>query len=142
MRLKLINDALAAEMVRFDVQVSIIEPGRYNSDFSKNAIARYGELTAAQKASPYAEYYKSRLENTGDRSEHKNPDAVADATLHALFNDNPKRRYMVVPNVGEAGWTIGFAIQELAQLNHDQEYSYSREELIAMLDSAMNADEQ
>ncbi len=136
------NDALAAEMVQFDVQVSIIEPGRYNSDFSKNALARYGELTDAQKASPYAEYYKSRLESTGDRSEHKNPDAVADATLHALFNDNPKRRYMVVPNAGEANWTISAAIQELTQLNYDQEYSYSREELIAMLDEAMGRAEK
>jgi len=67
---------------------------------------------------------------------------VADATLHALFNDNPKRRYMVVPNAGEANWTISAAIQELTQLNYDQEYSYSREELIAMLDEAMGRAEK
>lgn len=132
------TDALAPEMEQFDVRVSVIEPGRYNSEFSKSAVALYGELTDAQKASPYAEYYKSRLERTGDRSMYKNPDEVAAAAMHALFDDNPKHRYMVVPNLGEAEWTIGSAIQEMVQLNERQEYSYSREELIAMLDEAMN----
>jgi NAD(P)-dependent dehydrogenase (short-subunit alcohol dehydrogenase family) len=135
-------DALAEEMAQFDVQVSVIEPGRYNSEFSKNAVARYGELTEAQKASPYAEYYINRSQSTGDRSAYKNPDAVADATLHALFNDNPKRRYMVVPNAEEAGWTVGSAMQELVQLNEGQDYSFSREELIAMLDKAMSPEEK
>ncbi len=132
------TDALAAEMVQFDVQVSVIEPGRYNSDFGKNIRLRYGELTDAQRESPYAEYYERRLESTSDRAKYKDPDEVAEATLHALFDDNPKHRYMVVPNLEEAGWTISFAIKELVQLNEGQQYSYSREELIVMLDEAMN----
>ena len=41
------TDALAEEMKQFDVQVSIIEPGRYNSEFSKNALKLYGEMTDA-----------------------------------------------------------------------------------------------
>ena len=136
------TDALAAEMVQFDVQVSVIEPGRYNSDFSKNSQERYGEVTDEQMASPYAEYYRRRAEGTGDRSRYKNPDEVAAAALHALFDDNPKRRYMVVPNLEEAGWTVGAAIRDMVQLNEGQEYSYTREELIAMIDATMNPTEK
>ncbi len=99
-------------------------------------------MTDEQMASPYAEYYKRRAEGTGDRSRYKNPDEVAAATLHALFDDNPKRRYMVAPNLEEAGWTVGAAIWDMVQLNEGQEYSYTREELIAMLDATMNPTEE
>ena len=34
----------------------------------------------------------------------------------------------------EAMITIGKALEELLHLNHDQEYSYTREQLIAMMD--------
>jgi len=51
----------------------------------------------------------------------------------------PKRRYMVVPNEGEAEFTIRAALQELAQLNEDQRFSFSRDELVAMLDDALAA---
>ena len=57
--------------------------------------------------------------------------------MHALFDENPKRRYLVVPNQDQAGWTIKKAIQELAQLNQDHAYSYSRDELVKMLDEAL-----
>jgi hypothetical protein len=59
------------------------------------------------------------------------------AFLHALFDPNPKRRYMVVPNEEQAEITIKKAIEELAQLNERQQYSYDRDALIAMLDEAM-----
>jgi hypothetical protein len=65
------------------------------------------------------------------------PDAVAEAALHALFSDAPKRRYMVVPNEREAEITIRKAIEELVELNEWQAYRYSRDELVSMLDEAL-----
>ena len=44
---------------------------------------------------------------------------------------------MVVPDQKEADWTIRKAIQVLVQLNADQPYSYSREQLVDMLDEEM-----
>jgi hypothetical protein len=44
---------------------------------------------------------------------------------------------MVVPNQHEAEITIKKAIEELVQLNEGQEYTYDREQLIAMLDEAL-----
>jgi len=136
------TDALAAEMERFDVQVSVIEPGNYRSQISKSGRERMGGMNDAKEKSPYAEDYRRRLEGSADRSQYKDPDEVADAAMHALFDADPKLRYMVVPNREEAAWTIGRAMQKMVQLNEGQEHSFSRNELIAMLDKAIGADEK
>ncbi len=131
------TDSLAGEMAHFGVQVSVIEPGNYSSEISNSAIARIKEKEYMQEGSPFAEQMQALLDRPSDRKQYKEPDEVADAALHALFDDNPYRRYMVVPNEEEAGVTIRKAVEELVQLNEYQAYSYSREELIAMLDAAM-----
>ena len=136
------TDALAAEMERFDVQVSVIEPGNYRSQISKSGRERMGGMNDAKEKSPYAEDYRRRLEGPADRSQYKDPDEVADAAMHALFDEHPKHRYLVVPNREEAAWTIGTAIHKMVQLNEGQEHSFSRDELVAMLDEAMGADEE
>ena len=69
-----------------------------------------------------------------DRPKGVEPDAVAEAALHAMFSDNPKRRYMVVPVVGQAEVTVKKAMQEMLQFNHGQDYTYTREELLKMMD--------
>ena len=82
-------DSLAAQMAPFGVQVSVVEPGNYNSEIGKSAAKRLG-------VDP----------RFGDRSYYKPPDEVAEAVTQALFEPSPKRRYMVVPNQTEAEWTI------------------------------------
>jgi len=54
-----------------------------------------------------------------------------------MFDENPKRRYMVVPNQRQADITIRKAIEEVVQLNQGQEYSYTRHELAKMLEESM-----
>jgi len=133
------TDSLAREMARFDVKVSIIEPGNYDSKIGDNIARRMEARNFSSEGSLYQEdleRMKGYLE--GGRTE-GNPIEVAEAAEHALFDANPKRRYLVVPNQEEAGWTINKAIEELAQLNQGQKYSYSREELIQMLDAALTA---
>ena len=131
------SETLALEMDRFDVKASVIQPGNYRSDISKSSRMRRGELTQAQKNSPYADYYAKRLEGAAGRNEHKEPAEVAAAIRHALFDPNPKLRYMVVPNREEATWTGGASIRRAVQRNERQEHAFSREELIAMLDTAI-----
>ncbi len=67
---------------------------------------------------------------------YKEPDEVSAAVMHALFDESPKPNYLVVPNQEEAGWTIGRIIEEMAELNADQQYSYSDEELMQMVKEA------
>ncbi len=114
------GDSLAAQMEPLGVQVSIIEPGNYDSDIGKNATQRSGKETRFT-----------------DRSQYKKPDEVAAAVELALFEARPKRRYMVVPNQGEAEMTIRKQIEQLVQLNEGQAYSYDRDALVKMLDEAM-----
>ena len=116
------GDTLAAEMAPLGVQVSLVEPGNYRSEISRTAVKRMG----ADATSPLA-----------DRSKYPEPDDVAAAVLHSLSDANPKRRYLVTPNVAEAELTVRKAIEELVQLNQDQPYSYDRKALIEMLDAKL-----
>lgn len=131
------TDSLALEMQRFDVQVSVVEPGNYRSKITLNAADRMAEKSYGKEGSPYAEDIKGLQGWLNDRSEYKEPDDVAAAVMHALFDASPKRRYLVVPNQEEAAWTIDKAIQELVQLNEGQAFSYSRAQLLEMLSTAM-----
>ena len=134
------TDSLAIEMERFGVEVSVIEPGNYDSKIVETAWERMREKGYIDEDSPYAADLKEFMEWPADRSMYKEPDDVADAAMHAMFSEQPKRRYMAVPDEDEARWTIGSMIRELAELNDWQAYSFSRDELIAMLDEAMAGD--
>jgi hypothetical protein len=57
--------------------------------------------------------------------------------MHALFDDAPLRRYVVVPNAQEQERTIRTQVDELVQLNQWGPYRYSRDELVKMLDEAL-----
>jgi NAD(P)-dependent dehydrogenase (short-subunit alcohol dehydrogenase family) len=114
------SDALSAELARFGVNVSIIEPGNYDSDIGKSATQRTGVV--------------GRLT---DRSMYKKPDEVAAAVTLALFEENPKRRYMTTPNQDEADRTIRKQISQLVELNEGHAYTYDRDTLVKMLDEAL-----
>ena len=131
------TDSLAVEMEKFGVAVSVIEPGNYDSKIADTARKRMLDKEYAQPGSYYAEELEQWLNQPWDCSVYKSPEEVADAALHAMGNDKPLRRYMVVPNEEEAGWTIGKIIEEMVQLNEWQAYSYNREQLIEKLDTAL-----
>ena len=114
------TDVLAKELASSGVAVSIVEPGTYNSAIIKNAYERTGM-------------------NAGgvDRSMYKEPDDVAIAVEAALFEPQPKRRYMVVPSADQADITIKAQIEKLVQINEGQPYTYDRTQLIKLLDEAL-----
>ncbi len=136
------TDALAAEMERFDVEVSVVEPGNYRSQISANLRQRMEARGLETEGSLFAEQWERILAQPADRSQYEEPDDVAEAVLHALFGEDPKRRYMVVPNEREAEITIRKAIEELVQLNERHSYTYDREELTSMLDEALAESER
>jgi NAD(P)-dependent dehydrogenase (short-subunit alcohol dehydrogenase family) len=138
------TDSLAAEIEPLGVHVSVIEPGNYDSAIATSAQERMRKKNEdyAKNGSPFAEEFSEWLDGAWDRSVYKQPDEVAEAAVHAMFSDKPLRRYMVVPNEQEAGWTIGKQIDELVQLNDWQAYTYSREQLIEMIDAALSSDDE
>ena len=132
------TDSLAAEMAKFGVKVSVIEPGNFNSEIFAAMRKRMEQREYSVEDSRYKEELQERLlSRPTDRSEYPAPDAVSAAVMHALFDPAPRLRYMVVPNQREAEITIRKAIQEVVQLNQDQAYSYDREALVKMLDEAL-----
>jgi len=135
------TDALAGEMKRFGVHVSVIEPGNYSTKIWDSDIKRATDSGLVKENSPYADDIAKWIVSVG-AIESEEPDDVAEAALHALFSNNPKRRYLVLPNEGEAAWIIGSAVQRLAQLNSNHDHSYSQEDLIEMLIGAMAAEER
>jgi len=136
------SDSLAREMGKFDVKVSVVEPGNYTSAIGTTLKKRMDAQGIDLEDSLYQEEMQAIVDRVGDRSQHKEPDEVAEAVYHALFDPTPKMRYMVVPNQKEAEWTIRKAIQELVQLNQDHAFSYDRDALIKMLDEALAATEK
>jgi NAD(P)-dependent dehydrogenase (short-subunit alcohol dehydrogenase family) len=113
-------DSLAEQMTPLGVQVSVIEPGAYDSELFTSVVKRVGKENQFM-----------------DRSKHKQPDEVAIAAEQALFEANPKRRYLVVPQQLGAERTLRKQIEQLVQLNEGQPYTYERDALVKMLDEAL-----
>ncbi|MBV9316620.1 MAG: SDR family oxidoreductase [Gammaproteobacteria bacterium] len=124
-----LTDSLAGQVDSAGVRVSVVEPGNYDSEIGKSALARMGADSAAARA--------TGLTASADRSKYKQPDEVAAAVEQALSEPEPKRRYMVVPNQEEADRTIRKQIEQLVQLNEGQPYTFDRTTLVKMLDEAL-----
>ena len=131
------NDSLAREMQDFGVKVSAVEPGNYASRLGKNAVAQAQSKGVNAEGSKFEEEMDKIMQRVSDREDLADPIAVARAIQHALADDNPKARYMVVPNQREAEITIRKLLQELAELNQDQPFSYERDALVKMLDETL-----
>lgn len=131
------TDGLADEMISKGVEVSVIEPGNYQSHIRRNSVlavfakvkAAGGEITAEmQTMYDQTAAYELTL---------KKPDEVTEAFMHALFDDKPLRRYMVTPNQQSRDYAIGMKVLQLVQLNHWGPHRYSRDQLVEMLDKTL-----
>ena len=125
-------DALADEMKNFGVEVSLIEPGTYQSKIA-DAAAKKAKQRNQANVNETVDWLTTALAESGD------PDDVSKAVMHAMFDGSPKSRYMVVPNQDQAHMTINSAMERLVEQNTDQPYSYDRAALIEMLDKALEA---
>jgi NAD(P)-dependent dehydrogenase (short-subunit alcohol dehydrogenase family) len=131
-------DALADEMKQFDVRVSLIEPGTYRSKIAQSALDRMEERDQSVDESRFSKVMDESVNwLSAFEKESGDPIEVADVVMESLFGDNPKPRYLIVPNEEQARWTISTAIERMVQQNSDQKYTYDRAQLIEMLDAAL-----
>ncbi len=134
------TDSFAMEMEPHGVWVSVVEPGNYKSNIRRSSVSREMEKVKTSLGE-VPEEMKKAYEATAERElSYKEPDEVTEAFFHALFDEKPLRRYVVVPNAGEQERTIGTKVNELVQLNAWGPYSYSRDELVEMLDKALTGE--
>ena len=135
------TDSLAREMDSLGVFVAAVEPGNFASEIGLTRCKRRLEYVDAK---PYV-YFEERRQQllarcrerlkAGIENEGTPPDAVSAAIEHALFDENPKDHYLVVPEQVEAGWTIATVIEEMLALNARHDHSYTRDELVEYIDA-------
>jgi NAD(P)-dependent dehydrogenase (short-subunit alcohol dehydrogenase family) len=134
------TDSLATEMEPLGVVVSVVEPGNYKSSIRRSSVTRGIEKTKAAGGEVTEEMQKD-YEATAERElSYKEPDEVSEAFMHALFDEKPLRRYVVVPNAQEQEMTISTKVNELVQLNQWGPYSYNRDQLVELLDKALSGE--
>jgi NAD(P)-dependent dehydrogenase (short-subunit alcohol dehydrogenase family) len=134
------TDQLTFEMATLGVKVSGVEPGNFGSAIG---ISRCKLMIANSNSRDY-EYFADVMQEyldgckeyvaEGGVSSSPPPNLVADAIQHALFDDNPKEHYLVVANPFEGMITIGKLFEEILHLNQNHEFSYTREQLIDLMD--------
>lgn len=133
------TDALAAELADTGVHVSIVEPGAYRSRIRQSAAQRALAVAEAE-GRELSEDERARLQRLEERNARMTePDAVSAAVLDVMTNPAPKRRYLVTPNPNGAENALRHAFRRVAELNHDHDYSRSRDDLVTMLDEALDA---
>lgn len=134
------SDALAAELKKFNVQVSVIEPGNYRSNVIQSMRTRMHKNDHSAADSLFTEE-QARLNEflPADRSGFKSPEEVALAAFDAMTAKAPKKRYLVAPIKREADMTIRGALNRVVQMNQNHEFSLTADEIKTMLDELINA---
>jgi NAD(P)-dependent dehydrogenase (short-subunit alcohol dehydrogenase family) len=132
------TDALAIELDRFGIKVSIIDPGGFNSDIGKNIYKRLMASGADFSDSLYREdWEKNWVLAGGDLSMMKGPEDIVAVVEHALFDAQPQKRYMVVGDAARADATMRALLRRMLELNENQAFTYDRNGLIQILDEEM-----
>lgn len=140
------NDVLELELAPFGIKVIAVEPGAFNSSMGRNAIAVMEERGLSVENSIYQNIpwdvisSTMKSERLGGRvgEEWPDPDAVALAVQDALFNESPKAHYMVTSSQSVSELTVRKAIEELVRYNEGHEYTFSRDDLVQMLDEELS----
>ena len=117
-----LTDSLAAQLAPLGVRVSVVEPGNYRSNIDDNMLARLAQDEKAKVIKALGPDF--------DVSKLPEPDEVAVAVEHALFDPSPKRRYVVSSEPGIVEKTMRKQIEQLVQLNEGHRYTLDRAALI------------
>ncbi|UCF77983.1 MAG: SDR family oxidoreductase [Candidatus Eiseniibacteriota bacterium] len=136
--------ALNEELRSQGVWVSIVQPGGIVSNVGANALE--GTLARFRRAaSPFEdearqamasfeqEPVSDEIEESEANRKPSSPEIVAEAVRDALFSAIPKLRYLVGTK-WEGDRVLNALIQKLLDENDNPKHSYSRDELIALLD--------
>jgi NAD(P)-dependent dehydrogenase (short-subunit alcohol dehydrogenase family) len=129
------TDTLALEVERFGVHVAVIEPGNYDTEIMRSALA--GLEDKGGPGSRYERMIDRMREQAPDRSRYLQPHDVAAAFRRALEDEKPQRRYTVVPEQREAELLLRAALRRVAEFNRGHGFAFTRDALVAMLDAEL-----
>jgi len=138
------TDSLAFEMGTVGVRLSVVEPGPYSSRAVASMCKRRNEQGYDPTGSLFPDLAKELAALcTGDSDYNfPEPDAVADAVLHALFSEHPNERYLAVTDQRHAEAMIRDLLKNLHEVNSNgHSFSFSRDELVMMLEEELHESE-
>jgi len=135
---------LNLELRPYGVWVSIVQPGGIVTDVGANSVegtrARFHRATAPFKEEAervLANWDEPPVSSEEEESETNrkpsSPEIVSVAVYDALFSERPKLRYMVGTK-WEGDRVLNALITKLLDENDNPRHSYTREELVALLD--------
>ncbi len=128
------TESLAADLAKEGVYAGVIDPGAYRSRI-REKVTLHGLTGKYQLDQELTDEQKKRLEEVKKRNDElKEPDEVAAAVVKVMTADKPALRYMVTPNKEQADITIKTTLGRVLQLNSNQPYELSRDELVKLLD--------
>ena len=131
------TESLRGEMAKFGVTVCAIEPGNFATEVGQTAYERMKAKGQTYEGSPFAEAARQNMERLRLPDGKEGPDRVVNAIVAALLDPQPKPRSLVVSNQRDAEVSLRSHIRKLAQLNQNHEFSYTRDQLVEMLDAAI-----
>ena len=137
--LEAMTDSLALELQPYGVHVAAINPGNFKTKSSETRCLKVVEDKESnwgifeKRRQDMVDYCRESLERSEDNDNSRPPILVAKAVEQALFEENPRKRYLVASQIG-AGQTIAWALEEILALNIGHEQSYTLEELVEIMD--------
>ena len=135
------SNQLAWEMAGFDVSVSSILPGSFDSQIIDSSCKKILKNQAEKKYRYFEESMQGFIESCQRRmsgetmTARPKPVPVALAVQHALFASKPKEHYLVPVKPEDARFAIAKLIEEIAHLNFDIEYAVPREDILDIYDN-------
>lgn len=92
--LEALSDALRWELMPFNIQVILVEPGAIKTNFDQT-VHTFGDEILSNSSSPYMPlYYKYQQVSDGMRGQEPGPEAVSKVIQFALESSKPKARYL------------------------------------------------
>ncbi|MHA1444377.1 MAG: SDR family oxidoreductase [Candidatus Hodarchaeales archaeon] len=138
------SNALSLELKNYNVKVSIIEPGNYNSNIVNATIPVLVERFQQTTNSMFQKEIESILSQKDDvknrREKLPSPDEVANAVLDALFNEHPKTRYLVISQLETEIFPLVLKSQfvKILQLFKDNTHGFTLKDLRNLLDEVIS----
>ena len=147
------TEALAEELQPYGVRVSIVQPGGIATNIGPNSMP--ATLARFRRGKPPFKHELDQVLAAFENPTPPQPDAaeseanrkpssaeiVVTAVSHALFSDAPKLRYLVGTK-WEGDRVINALIEKLIHENDNPHHSYTRDELVALLDQHWSANQK
>ena len=138
------TDALHLELASYGVWVSVVQPGGIITDIGRNSLP--GTVARFQRARPPFEAeaqtvlasfnqpveQRDNEEESATNRKPSSPVIVSEAVYHALFSDQPKKRYLVGTK-WEGDRVIDALIEKLLDENDNPQHNYTHDELVALI---------